>query len=298
MEYRQLGKSDLNVSIIGLGCMSLGYDHKLNAQILHRAMDLGINFFDTADIYQTGFNEETLGKAMRGVRQQVFIASKVGNVPRPDGSGLDWNPSKSHIIESVKGSLRRLQTDYLDLYQLHGGTIDDPMDETIEAFEQLKKEGLIRWYGISSIRPNVIREYVSRSAMVSNMMQYSLLDRRPEEEALDLLHENQISVVVRGAVAKGLLAGKPPASYLSASIKDVTHVQNFLKEVSSSERTPAQSAIRFALAHPAVATLALGASNLAQLEENAAAAKSPALSDAELKFLMERAPMEIYELHR
>lgn len=298
MEYRKLGKSDLKVSIIGLGCMSLSYDHKSNAQILHRAVDLGINYFDTADIYQTGFNEETLGKALRGIRQQVILATKVGNVPRADGSGLDWNPSRSHIIESVKGSLRRLQTDYLDLYQLHGGTIEDPIDETIEAFEQLQKEGLIRWYGISSIRPNVIREYISRSSIVSNMMQYSLLDRRPEEESLDLLHENQISVVVRGAVAKGLLAGKQATEYQGVSTKEVAWLQKHLKEVSSGERTPAQTAIRFALSHPAVATLVLGASTIAQLEENAAASYSPSLTESELDFLKERSPMEIYTAHR
>ncbi|MEZ4828551.1 MAG: aldo/keto reductase [Bacteroidia bacterium] len=298
MEYRQLGKSDLNVSVIGLGCMSLGYDHTANAQIIHRAIDLGISYFDTADIYQTGFNEETLGKALKGVRQQVMIASKVGNVPRADGSGLDWNPRKSHILESVRSTLRRLNTDYLDVYQLHGGTIDDPIDETISAFEQLQKEGLIRWYGISSIRPNVIREYVSRSHIVSNMMQYSLLDRRPEEESLDLLHEHDISVVVRGAVAKGLLAGKAATAYLGISEKEVRQVQGLLRELVVPGRSVAQAAIRFALSHPAVATLALGASNLTQLEENAAAAKSPALTSDEIDFLRAGAPMEIYELHR
>lgn len=94
-------------------------------------------------------------------------------------AGID--PSKAYIKEAVKKSLTRLKTDYIDLYQLHGGTIEDNIDETIEAFEELKQEGVIRYYGISSIRPNVIKEYVKKSNIVSIMMQFSLFDRRPEE---------------------------------------------------------------------------------------------------------------------
>ena len=123
-------------------------------------------------------------------------------------SGWRWDPSKTYIKEAVKDSLKRLNTDYIDLYQLHGGTIEDRIDETIEAFEELKTEGLIRYYGISSIRPNVIREYAAKSNMVSVMMQYSLLDRRPEETMLPLLDEHGISVVTRGSLAKGLLSEK------------------------------------------------------------------------------------------
>lgn len=103
---------------------------------------------------------------------------------------------------SGKRSLTRLKTDYIDLYQLHGGTIEDNIDETIEAFEELKQEGVIRYYGISSIRPNVIKEYVKKSNIVSIMMQFSLFDRRPEEW-LPLLEEHQISVVARALLPKG-----------------------------------------------------------------------------------------------
>ena len=247
MKFRKLGTSDLSVSEIGFGCMSLGDDHLANAGLLHQALDLGINFFDTADLYQKGFNEETVGRAFKGMRDQVLIASKVGNQWRTDGSGWDWNPRKEYITKAVKKSLQRLGTDYLDVYQLHGGTIEDPIDETIEAFEQLKTEGLIRHYGISSIRPNVIREYVERSGIVSNMMQYSLLDRRPEKTAFDLLYQNHISIIVRGAVAKGLLAGKPPKEFLSLSEDEVAEVQKGLSTLSQNKRTPGQTAILFAL---------------------------------------------------
>jgi aryl-alcohol dehydrogenase-like predicted oxidoreductase len=170
MIYKQLGNSDLRVSEVSYGCMSLGEDHQANVELLHRALDQGINLFDTADLYQKGENEVTVGKVFAGMREKVILATKVGNQWRPDGSGWDWNPTKAYILRAVEESLKRLQTDYIDLYQLHGGTIDDPIDETIEAFEQLRQQGKIRYYGISSIRPQVIREYVSRSRIVSVMM--------------------------------------------------------------------------------------------------------------------------------
>lgn len=298
MRYHTLGTSDLQVSEISYGCMSLSQDHQANARLLHRACELGINLFDTADIYDKGFNEATVGKALKDRRKDVLIASKVGNQWRPDGSGLDWNPSKAHILEAVEESLRRLQTDYLDLYQLHGGTIDDPIDETIEAFELLKAQGKIRWYGISSIRPNVIREYVKRSQIVSNMMQYSLLDRRPEEVMLDLLAENNISVIVRGAVAKGLLAGKPPRDYQEHSAAAVAEITASLATHTSAARSSGQTALQYSLAHPAVATIAAGASNLDQLEENAAAASLPPLTPAELQALQALSPAGVYAQHR
>src|SRR5690606_13042544 len=126
---------------------------------------------------------------------EIILATKVGNRFEEGKKGWSWDPSKKYIKSAVKDSLRRLQTDYIDLYQLHGGTIDDPIDETIEAFEELKQEGIIRYYGISSIRPNVIREYVQKSNIVSVMMQHSLLDRRPEESVLELLAENNIDYI-------------------------------------------------------------------------------------------------------
>ena len=208
MKKRKLGKSDLYVTELGLGCMSLGTDEVAARKVIEAALEEGINYFDTADLYDFGENERIVGAALREVRDKVIIATKVGNRWQEDRTGWSWDPSKAYIKESVKNSLKRLGTDYLDLYQLHGGMIGDPIDDTIEAFEELKAEGFIRYYGISSIRPNVIREYVSRSNIVSVMMQYSMLDRRPEEEAMPLLHENGISVVTRGPVAKGLLSEK------------------------------------------------------------------------------------------
>lgn len=297
MEYVQLGKSDLHISRIGFGCMSLGDDDASNETILHRAADLGINFFDTADLYAKGMNEIVVGKALKSRRDKVYIATKVGNQWRADGSGWDWNPRKEYILNQVEGSLQRLQTDYIDLYQLHGGTIDDPIDETIEAFEQLKKQGKIRNYGISSIRPNVIREYIKRSNIVSVMMQYSLLDRRPEETALPLLQENNIGVLVRGAVAQGLLVNKSPKAYLNYSLQQVEQAAAAVHVVSNDERYAAQTAIRFVLQHPAVTAAVAGIRTMQQLEEAVGAIASPVITDAEMKKLQASVEANRYEQH-
>ena len=298
MEYALLGQSDLRISRIGFGCMSLGDDDAGHETILHRAIDLGVNFFDTADLYAKGMNEISVGKALKPNRSNVYIASKVGNQWRADGSGWDWNPRKAYILAQVEASLQRLQTDYIDLYQLHGGTIDDPIDETIEAFEQLKQQGKIRYYGISSIRPNVIRAYIERSNIVSVMMQYSLLDRRPEETCLALLQENKIGVLVRGAVAQGLLVNKPSKAYLNYTPQQVEQAAAAIHGVSNEQRNAAQTAIRFVLQHPAVTAAVTGIRTMQQLEEAVGALSAPSLTEAALTTLGQSVVANKYEQHR
>ncbi|MBO9200718.1 MULTISPECIES: aldo/keto reductase [Niastella] len=297
MEYVQLGKSDMRISRIAFGCMSLDNDDA-NELILHRALDLGINFFDTADLYAKGMNEQLVGKALKRYRDKVYIATKVGNQWRADGSGWDWNPRKEYILAEVEKSLQRLQIDYIDLYQLHGGTIDDNIDETIEAFELLKQQGKIRYYGISSIRPNVIREYIKRSNIVSVMMQYSLLDRRPEETCLPLLQENNIGVLVRGAVAQGLLVNKSPKEYLNYSLQEVEKAAAAVQEISNTQRNAAQTALRFVLHNSAVTTAVTGIRTIQQLEEAVATFKTPMLTEKDLSVLQHAVIANKYEQHR
>jgi aryl-alcohol dehydrogenase-like predicted oxidoreductase len=294
----QLGNSSLQISEIGFGCMSLTGSDEENAKILHHAFDLGINFFDTADLYDKGMNEVSVGKAFKEKREKIVLATKVGNQWRPDGSGWDWNPRKEYILRCADESLKRLQTDHIDLYQLHGGTIDDPIDETIEAFELLVKNGKIRYYGISSIRPNVIREYIKRSSIISVMMQYSLLDRRPEETCLDLLKENNIGVLVRGSVAQGLLVDKPAKEYLQHSKQNVVNAVEAIKKISGSHRTAAQSAMRYVLDHPAVISAVVGIRTIHQLEEAVKTVDTPILSKEELDLLHESVKPNRYEQHR
>ncbi|WP_020529151.1 aldo/keto reductase [Flexithrix dorotheae] len=298
MTYQQLGNSELYVSKVSFGCMSLGNDDAKNSSLLHSAYDNGINFFDTADLYQNGENEISLGKAFKGIRDKVLIATKVGNQLKPDGSGWIWNPSKEYIIQAVEKSLKRLNTDYIDLYQLHGGTIEDPIDETIEAFEKLKAEGKIRYYGISSIRPNVIREYVKKSNITSVMMQYSILDRRPEESCLDLLYENNIGVLSRGGVAKGLLIDKPAKTYLNYTEKEVEKIQYYIKDLIGKEKSPAQLALQFVLQHPALSSAVSGIRTQEQLLDLVKVYEVPWLKEDEYSQLQNVLPVNFYEQHR
>ncbi|MBT1709687.1 aldo/keto reductase [Fulvivirgaceae bacterium PWU5] len=298
MNYRPLSKTSLRISEISFGCMSLGDDHAANKALLHQAFDRGINYFDTADLYQGGFNEETVGRAFAGMRDKVIIATKVGNQLRADGSGWDWNPRKEYILQAVEASLRRLQTDHIDLYQLHGGTIDDPIDETIEAFELLQKQGKIRHYGISSIRPNVIREYCRRSHIVSVMMQYSVLDRRPEESCLELLQRHQIGVLVRGGLASGLLINKPAKTYLAHSAEAVEKASAAVQRAVTGDASKTSVALGYVLHHPAVTSAVVGIRTDAQLTDIVEAARHTTVSESSWQELQQSVPQLVYDQHR
>ncbi|WP_343559086.1 aldo/keto reductase [Sphingobacterium sp.] len=269
MEQRKLGNTDLMVSEIGLGCMSLKSNQpKQSKDIIQKAFDQGITFFDTADLYDKGQNEMVVGESVQAFRKQIVLASKVGNLWRADGSGWDWKASKDYIVRAIEGSLSRLKTDYIDLYQLHGGTIEDPIDEIVEAFELLKKQGKIRAYGLSSIRPNVIKEFLAKSAISSVMMQYNLLDRRIEEEMDALLLTNNVGILARGTLAKGLLVNKRVEAYLQYSSGEVAHVLRNLDSLAKhSGKDRATEALSYVLSNPAVATAVVGISTKLQLDE-------------------------------
>jgi aryl-alcohol dehydrogenase-like predicted oxidoreductase len=271
---------------------------KENTAILHHAIDSGINYFDTADLYDHGRNEEMVAKALKEKRGLVIIATKVGNQWRPDGSGWDWNPSKEYILKCAEGSLRRLGTDCIDLYQLHGGTIDDPIDETISAFELLKEQGKIRHYGISSIRPNVITEYVNRSSIISVMTQFSLADRRPAESVLDLLAKKNIGVLARGSLAQGLLIAKPPQAYLGHTADAIKAATLLIRSLSSDLRSPAQTLLRYVIQHPGITAPVAGIRTMAQLEEALGALNSPELTTEEIRELEAVLPALRYAEHR
>ncbi len=298
MNYRVLGKSALRISEIGFGCMSLGTDDVENDQVIHRAIELGINFFDTADLYEKGLNETRIGGALKSKRKELIIATKVGNQWRADGSGWDWNPGKDYILKAVEESLQRLQTDYIDLYQLHGGTIQDPIEDTIDAFETLRKQGKIRYYGISSIRPDVIRKYIALSGIVSVMMQYSLADRRPEEACLASLHENNIGVLARGGLAKGLLVNKPATDFLKYSAEEIKKAAAAVSAVSGKQRSPAQTALQLVLQNPAITSAVTGIRNMGQLEDVAGTGNAPPLSDTEINSLRQSISVNYYDRHR
>lgn len=290
-----LGKSDLRLSRIGFGTMSLELDNPASEILVQKAIDGGINYFDTADIYHNGLNESFLGKVIRERRKNLILASKVGNKLRPDGSGIDWVPTKKYILSSIDQSLKRLETDYIDLYQLHGGTLADPIDDIIEAFEMLKSAGKIRAYGISSIRPNVIREYVKRSSIVSVMIQYSLLDRRPEESVFPLLVENGIGVLARGVLAKGFLITKPAEQYLNYTSEEVGKMAAAIRSIS--ETKPIETAVQFTLAQKPICSAVIGIRTEVQLMEALDSDKSSHLSQEKLHTLENILPVNNYLDH-
>ncbi|MBZ5202316.1 aldo/keto reductase [Planomicrobium chinense] len=269
MKKVNLGNSSIQVSEIGFGCMSLPLDQHEAGAIIDAAVSSGINYFDTADLYNKGKNEELVGELLKKHRNDIVIATKVGNQWSTDSDEVKWNATKAYITEQVHNSLKRLQTDYIDLYQLHGGMISDNAEETIDAFESLQKEGLIRAYGISSIRPNVIRRFLENSDIVSIMMQYSLLDRRPEEY-LEEIHAAGRSVVTRGSLAKGLLTNQgleranQTGSYMAYGEGELTHTVQQLMDIHPNLHALSLHSV---LQQPAVASVVAGASSPSQIQE-------------------------------
>ncbi|WP_099158432.1 aldo/keto reductase [Virgibacillus ndiopensis] len=306
MRKNQLGKSDLYVSELTLGCMSLGTDKTKTQEIIEHALSVGINHLDTADLYDFGINEEIVGSAIQNKRDQIILTTKVGNHFNKDTKDWFWDPSKEHIKSGIKNSLRRLKTDYIDFYMLHGGTLDDPIDESIDAFEELKKEGLIRAYGISSIRPNVIREYVKRSSIDAVMMQYSILDSRPEEEILNLLQQHTISVLARGPLAKGILSNKGQQQierksrdgFLDYSYEELVRVYDEIKDIIGVNSSFNTNALQYVLHHPTVASAVFGASSIDQVTENAAITQATPMSEEKYQAIKAAAKQVQYTNHR
>ena len=266
MKNRLIKRANIEVSEIGFGCMSLGDDKKLNERLIHKAIEHGVTYLDTADLYQFGENERMVGEAIKGRRDQVFLATKVGNRWGEHKEGWEWTPKKSYILSAVEDSLMRLGVEQIDLYQLHGGTINDPFDEVIEAFEQLKGQGKIKAYGLSSIRPNVFLKLAKESNVATNMMQYSLLDRRPEEY-FDELKKAEVGVIVRGALAKGLLAGKKSSNYLNYKSESVDLMRDKVKSFSIEKINAIHVALAWVLSHDAVSSAVVGIRTMEQLDE-------------------------------
>ncbi|WP_446935623.1 aldo/keto reductase [Lysinibacillus fusiformis] len=273
MKKRKLGSSELFISEISLGGMSLSTDKEQAATIVDMALDAGINYMDTADLYDLGANEEIIGAALGKRRQEIILATKVGNRWTEGVEGWQWDASPSYIKQAIHASLKRLGTDYIDVYQLHGGTIEDDWNGIIDTFEGLKKEGLIREYGISSIRPNVLQRFLPASSAKSVMMQYSALDRRPEEW-LELIANEGASVVTRGTVAKGLLTNS-----WQQRLQRVNGFNNYSSEELTTTLTNLASqyndlhalALAFNLKESAIASTVIGASSQEQLAQTLSA---------------------------
>lgn len=276
MKYRKLGSSGILVSELGLGCMSLPDNLQEAKYMIDAALDTGINFFDTADLYNNGKNEMIVGDALRKKRKDIFLSTKVGNVWSDTEDSWYWDASKEHITEGIKNSLRRLGTDYIDFYQLHGGTIEDNFEEITDVFETLKREGTIRNYGISSIRPNVIQQFMQIGRPAAVMMQYSALDRRPEEW-FEFIQQHGASIISRGTIAKGLLSNNWKNKLSDKGFLDYSsqELELVLTSLDHSTEHLLNASLSFNLQHQAVASLIVGASKIQQLYETVDAYHHP-----------------------
>jgi aryl-alcohol dehydrogenase-like predicted oxidoreductase len=215
MEYRHLGRSGLQVSVVGLGCNNFGMrcDFDQSKDVVHRALDAGITLFDTADVYGgQGKSEEFLGKILKGRRQEVVLATKFG-MKMGDGPHKSGG-SRKYIMSAVEDSLRRLDTDYIDLYQLHRPDPETPIDETLRALDDLVRSGKVRYIGNSNFAGWQAAEahYVAKQAnltpFISAQNEYNLLDRRIEGELVPACNAYGLSILPYFPLASGFLTGK------------------------------------------------------------------------------------------
>jgi aryl-alcohol dehydrogenase-like predicted oxidoreductase len=288
MQTRRIGS--LTVSVVGLGCNNFGMtiDERRSADVVHAALAAGVNFFDTADMYGGTKSEEFLGKALAGRRNQAIIATKFGmrvDASRQGGARPDY------IRQSVEGSLKRLGTDRIDLYQLHTPDPKVPIAETLGALDSLVKAGKVREIGCSNFSADQLRAAhaavkAGAARFVSVQNQYSLLHREPEAEVLPACDELGLAFLPYFPLANGLLTGKyrkgtpPPAgtrmamSWAAAGLTDENFaiVEDLGAAAQRRGRTLLELAISWLLRQPAVASVIAGATSPEQIHANAAAA--------------------------
>ena len=303
MEYRQLGKSGLKVSAIGLGGNTFGNgaDEAATARIVNRALDIGVNFIDTADVYTRGTSEELVGKAVKGRRHEAIIATKVrgkmGDLPNDEGL------SRKHIMDGIEASLRRLQTDYVDLYQVHQVDPSTPIYETLSALDTLVSQGKVRYLGCSNFAAWQICESLWASdrknltPFVSVQPRYNLMDRAIERELLPFCRQYGIGIIPYSPLAGGILTGKykegeAPPPDTRAGRQD--RLRNQLtpdlhakvgalgKWAQDQGHTAGDLALAWLLSRPEVSTIIAGATRPEQVESNAKASEWK-LSESDLK---------------
>jgi aryl-alcohol dehydrogenase-like predicted oxidoreductase len=213
LQKRKLGNLGLEVSALGLGCMGMsdfysGRDDNESIKTIHRALDLGVTLLDTADMYGVGKNEELVGRAIKGRRDQVIIATKFGNVRAEDGTFLGVNGRPEYVKQACEASLRRLGVDYIDLYYQHRVDPNTPIEETIGAMADLVREGKVRYIGMSEAAPETIRRAHAVHPITALQTEYSLWSRDVEDEILPTCRELGIGFVAYSPLGRGFLTGK------------------------------------------------------------------------------------------
>ena len=309
MEYRQLGRSGLRVSTITLGTMGFGgsgwaapvgqIDVEGAKRQIGLARDAGVNLFDTADVYSDGTSEEILGQALGSARDEVLVATKV-RMPMGDGPN-DAGLSRHHIIRGAEASLRRLGTDYLDLYQVHEWDGQTPLEETLHALDSLVTRGLVRYVGCSNYAAWQLMKALWTSdshgyqPFVSQQVYYSLQNRDIENEIVPACVDRGVGILVWSPIAGGLLSGKyrrgfeAPAGSRHLSewseppVNDEDKLYDTIEEIVAIGEahgvSGAQVALAYTLAKPAVTSLIVGARTEEQLADNLAAAELTLTAD-------------------
>ena len=286
-ERRRLGRSGPEVSAIGLGCMSLSgvygtSDEEAGIALIHRAIDLGVDHFDSSDMYGWGQNEELLGRALKGRRNGIVIASKFGQTRRPGGAnGVDGSPP--YIAQACEASLKRLGVEVIDLYYQHRVDPAVPVEETVGAMARLVEEGKVRFLGLCEARPERIRRAHATHALAAVQMEFSLLYREEATETRVLTRDLGISFVAYAPLGRSLLAGVVPnLDHLDAGDTRGRHPRfmgdNFAKNRALVERleaiaeekacTPAQLALAWLLTQGPDVIPIPGTKRIARLEEN------------------------------
>ncbi|WP_135547887.1 aldo/keto reductase [Paenibacillus cymbidii] len=288
MRYRNLGKSGLEVSVLGLGTNAFGgrADKETSIRVLHRAADLGITFFDTANIYTGTKSEEIIGEAFEGRRHEVLLATKAG-IRRGEGPN-SRGASRQHILREIEGSLRRLRTDYIDLYQIHTFDPQTPLEETLRVLDDLVTAGKVRYVGAS----NYAAWQMMKSLAVSDSRQlvkfvsvqpgYSLVDRGAERELVPFCVDQGIGLIPYFPLAGGILTGKyaggavPSGSQLdhnprfsqrmnAARLETGEFVAKLAAEIGT---TATALSLAWLMRRPAVSTVIAGATREAQIDDN------------------------------
>ena len=286
-ERRRLGRSGPEVSAIGLGCMSLSgvygtSDEEAGIALIHRAIDLGVDHFDSSDMYGWGQNEELLGRALKGRRNGIVIASKFGQTRRPGGAnGVDGSPA--YIAQACEASLKRLGVEVIDLYYQHRVDPAVPVEETVGAMARLVEEGKVRFLGLCEARPERIRRAHATHALAAVQMEFSLLYREEATETSVLTRDLGISFVAYAPLGRSLLAGVVPnLDHLDAGDTRGRHPRfmgdNFAKNRALVQRleaiaeekacTPAQLALAWLLTQGPDVIPIPGTKRIARLEEN------------------------------
>ena len=309
MRTRKLGRTGPEISAIGLGLMGMSEfygpaEDSRSIAVIHRALDMGINFLDTADVYGNGRNEELAGRALEDRRRDAVLATKFGNVRGPDGSWQGINGRPEYVKQAAEASLRRLGIDTIDLYYQHRVDPNTPIEDTVGAMAGLVREGKVRWLGLSEAAPATIRRAQSVHPIAALQTEYSLWSREPEDELLALTRELGITFVAYSPLGRGFLTGaiqriedlseddwrRTNPRFQGDNFQRNLDLVRAIEELAREKRvTPAQLALAWIVARHDHIVPIPGTRSIERLEENAAALDI-GLTQAELDRLDAIAP--------